>query len=194
MEERRFPVILNAHLMQRKIQMRFVKLCVAMSSFAVLAACASTSAYVPARSVGDYGYYSSRISENRYRVVFNGRSSTSAGAVKDYALLRAAELTLQEGADWFQIVDRETEKTTTSAPSPSSGIHHERVVERDCGLLGCKTTTRPATTATVAVDARSSRAKVSSSLEIVIGKDPMPAEDGAYYDADKVASSLRASM
>lgn len=65
-------------------------------------------------------------------------------------------------------------------------------MERDCGLLGCKTTTRPVTT--VAVDSRTSRTRVSSSLEIVVSKDPMPAEDGACYDADKVASSLRASM
>ncbi len=174
--------------------MRFVKLGIIISSLSMLAACVSTTAYVPARDAGDFGYYSSKISENRFRVVFNGRASTSTGSARDFALLRAAELTLQEGADWFQVVDRETETTAASVPSASSGIHHERVVERDCGLLGCKTTTRPVTSANIAVDGRSPRGKVSSSLEIVIGKDPMPTGNGTYYDADKVASSLRASM
>jgi hypothetical protein len=73
-----------------------------------LTACASQSAYKPATDSGTYGYYSTPLGDHRYRVGYNGTSTMSENLVKDYALFRAAELTMQEGKDWFQVVERET--------------------------------------------------------------------------------------
>ncbi|MFA7556018.1 MAG: hypothetical protein WCY88_17370 [Spongiibacteraceae bacterium] len=53
-----------------------------------------------------YGYSETEISTNRYCVDYKARSH-SAGKAKNYALLRAAELTLEKGYDWFVVVDRE---------------------------------------------------------------------------------------
>ncbi|MBT8101071.1 MAG: hypothetical protein KJO82_15055 [Gammaproteobacteria bacterium] len=174
--------------------MNFVRLSIGAICLALLAACASSSLYAPARHSDDVGYYTSQISDDRFRVTFNGRSSTGSNTVKDYALLRAAELTTQEGYDWFQIVDRETQKTETVRPRAQSSFEQEQVIERGCGLLGCTTTRRPRTTTIVGIQSGSSQERYSSSIEIVMGDDPMPTGDATVYDADELASSLRAAM
>lgn len=164
-----------------------------LSACFVLVGCASTTAYAPADSTDDYGYYSSKISDKRYRIGFNGNTTTSQNTVKDYALLRAAELTLQEGGTWFQVVDRSSDKQTRQSPARTE-VRRTDVIERDCGLLGCETRRRPSYTTTVGIEAGTSKSKYSSSLEIMIGDGEMPQSDGQYYDAQKLASTLRAAM
>ncbi len=74
----------------------------------LLTACATQTAYAPQDASG-YGYSESRIESNRFRVSFRGNSLTDQETVETYLLYRAAELTLQTGYDWFEIVDRDTE-------------------------------------------------------------------------------------
>ncbi|MEX2126039.1 MAG: hypothetical protein WD795_19265 [Woeseia sp.] len=166
----------------------------AVAVAAGLGACASTPKYAPADDVDGYGHYSTQLSENRYRVVYNGSRSTSLNTTRDYAMLRAAELTMREGYDWFRIVDRET--VSFSEPQPQSGFSYERTyyVERSCGLLSCSQSVRPWTT--TQLDMRSDRARTKHShvLEIVIGKGELPEDDSDYYQADAVARSLVESM
>ena len=159
-----------------------------------LGACASTQEYAPADNADDYGHYSSKLGENRYRIVFNGGRSTGPNTTRDYALLHAAELTLREGNDWFEIVDRET--ATTHGSRPTTGFTYERAyyMERSCGLLGCTRSTRPWTAARMEMDTGRSSTKYSHVLEIVMGKGEIPADGGNYYEAASVASSLVASM
>lgn len=83
-----------------------------------LAACATPTPYGPADARG-LGYREQRIESDRFIVTFAGNSATSADAVADAALRRCAELTLQEGYDWFQVVSRRTELT---GPRPGSGV------------------------------------------------------------------------
>lgn len=81
----------------------------ALGIVAILAtACATQTPYGP-RDQGGYGYTETRIEQNRFRVAFSGNSLTDQETVETYLLFRAAELTLQQGYDWFQIVDRDTE-------------------------------------------------------------------------------------
>ena len=47
-----------------------------------------------------------RIEPGRYRVTFRGGPGAPMAQVADYALLRAADLTLADGYDWFRVVDR----------------------------------------------------------------------------------------
>ncbi|GAA4363652.1 CC0125/CC1285 family lipoprotein [Kangiella marina] len=166
---------------------------VCISACLMLAGCASTTTYAPAETPKDYGYYSTKLGDDRYRISFNGNTSTSQNTVKDYALLRAAELTLQEGGSWFQVVDRGSDKETRSTPARTE-VRRTEVIERDCGLLGCETRRRPAYTTTIGVEAGKERSKYSSSLEIVIGSGEMPSGDGHYYDAKELASTLRSAM
>jgi hypothetical protein len=51
-----------------------------------------------------------RIETNRFRVSFAGNSMTSRETVERYLLFRAAEITLQQGYDGFEMADRSTER------------------------------------------------------------------------------------
>lgn len=157
-----------------------------------LGACASSPQYIPADDADDYGHYSTQLSENRYRVVFNGKAGTDLNTAKDFALLRASELTLQEGYSWFEVVDRATTTKERDTSGPHTGISHERryEVERNCGLLGCSERVRPTTTTGVHVDTSRPQTSHSFSLEILMGKGEMPAQGGNYYNASETAKTL----
>lgn len=64
------------------------------------------------------GYSETRRAEGRYTVNYVGNSLTSRDRVEGYLLYRAAELTLQNGYDWFLIVDRLTERDTNTYFQP----------------------------------------------------------------------------
>ena len=77
----------------------------------LLSACATATPYqpnLPGQAVSG-GYSEQRVEANRFRVNFSGNSLTSRETVEGYLLFRAAELTVQEGYDWFAVVDRNTE-------------------------------------------------------------------------------------
>ncbi|WP_312167051.1 CC0125/CC1285 family lipoprotein [Phenylobacterium sp.] len=74
---------------------------------AALAACATApTVYAPAAGAQAVGFSELRIEPGRYRVTFRGGPGAPMTQVADYALLRAADLTLADGYDWFRVVDR----------------------------------------------------------------------------------------
>lgn len=76
---------------------------------ASLTACASApTLYQPAAGPRGVGFSDYRIETDRFRVTFRGGPGAPQEQVADYALLRAAELTIGAGYDWFRVVDRET--------------------------------------------------------------------------------------
>lgn len=70
----------------------------------VLAACASLAPYGPQARDSAQGYSEQRIESDRWRVSYHGVGDPDV--VADYALLRAAELTLENGHDWFEVTGR----------------------------------------------------------------------------------------
>lgn len=74
-----------------------------------LTACATATPYGPASSSGGYGFSDQRIEENRFRITFRGNSSTSRETVENALLYRAAELTVEQGYDYFIVVENDTE-------------------------------------------------------------------------------------
>lgn len=77
--------------------------CAALS----LAACATTpTVYQPAPGPSGVGFSEYRIESGRYRVTFNGGPGAPMSQVADYALLRAAEVSIADGYDWFRVVER----------------------------------------------------------------------------------------
>ncbi len=76
----------------------------------LLAGCATTTPY-QAMHNGE-GYGDQRIESNRYRVSFAGNSTTPRETVENYLLFRAAELTLQQGYDYFVMAGTDTEAQT----------------------------------------------------------------------------------
>jgi hypothetical protein len=78
---------------------------------ASLSACATQTPYQPAaEATGGYGYHERQIEANRYRIEFRGNSLTNRDTVENYLLYRAAELTLQNGKDYFIVANRSTDQ------------------------------------------------------------------------------------
>jgi hypothetical protein len=85
-----------------------------------LSACATATPYEPAtKDTAGHGYSEQRIEADRWRVGFSGNSETPRQTVESYMLFHAAELTVKNGFDWFQTVDRSTQKQTDYVGSPS---------------------------------------------------------------------------
>lgn len=79
----------------------------ALALTAILAVgCASTGpSYQRAENRGDFGYYDTRIDQNRYRIEYRTVEDNPELA-QDLAMRRAAELTLRGNYEWFQVINR----------------------------------------------------------------------------------------
>ncbi|HKR90287.1 MAG TPA: hypothetical protein VJS38_19125 [Phenylobacterium sp.] len=85
---------------------------------ASLAGCASTpTVYQAATPSNPVGYSEYRIETDRYRITFQGGSSAAPQQVMDFALLRAADLAIANGYDWFQVSDRSVQPTSSNSSS-----------------------------------------------------------------------------
>lgn len=77
-------------------------------AFVMLSACTTTTPYKAAKEgVNGFGYKDTKIESGKHRVSFRGNSSTDRATVENYILLRAAELTLQDGLGHFVILDED---------------------------------------------------------------------------------------
>lgn len=73
------------------------------------AACSSapSTVYAPASvTASGSGYEDIRIEQDRWRISFTGGADATEAEVERLALRRAAELALNNGYDWFEVVDR----------------------------------------------------------------------------------------
>ena len=154
-----------------------------------LAGCASSPDYRRASGPASPGYREQVIDTNRYRIEYR-LNANHAGKAQDYALLRAAELTLQKGYATFDVVSRSSDLNTAERPYTSFGMERDVAFTRTCGLLACRTTATPVYTNTHAhfgTPARETFAVVS--FEIVMSNKPA---DGASntYDAASVVRHI----
>ena len=143
-----------------------------------LVACATPSVYAPAARPGGAGFSETRIENDRYRVTY--RDGATEAAAADFALLRAAELTLAQGFDWFVVDQRSNERQGQGAGprisigggSSSYGGHSS--VGGGAGV-GFNLGGGP---------------KSTVSLEIRLGRGPKP-ETVNTYDARQVQATVR---
>jgi len=159
----------------------------------LLAGCASKPDYRPA-SKGSAGYSEHKISDDKYRVQFKVYSK-SVGDATDYALLRSAQLTQQQGFDWFVVTTKETfVESTKMQPAATVGVSQSRQTVRDCGLLTCDTYERPSSQigASISTGSQSDRKEVQTILEIRMGKGTRPNDDS--YHAQDVIDNLRTKL
>ncbi|MEM7727736.1 MAG: hypothetical protein AAF311_00515 [Pseudomonadota bacterium] len=91
-----------------------------------LTACATATPYQPASQPGAFDGFSEQMIENdRARISFAGNSLTERETVENYLLFRAAEKAVERGYDWFELVERDTEKKTRLRSTGSSaGFGH----------------------------------------------------------------------
>ena len=92
-----------------------------------LAACETATPYQPAppgpAAAAGYGYRDYKIDATHWRVGFSGNSLTSRETVEKYLLHRAAELTLEQGFDWFETTDRRTDRSTSYSADTDPFYH-----------------------------------------------------------------------
>ena len=155
----------------------------------LLAGCASRTAYVPAENENAYGYSESRLTDNRYRVSFRGGSGTNSNAVRDMALLRAAELTLLQDYDWFRVVNQETEQDSVLQSRTVPGAGRGQQVFRDCGPLGCTTTVTPDYSGTQVMTVQESDS-YTTHIEIAMGSGEL-VDPTVAYNALELRNNLR---
>jgi len=150
----------------------------------VLAACETPQpmAYQPVAGPQQVGFSEQRIEPGRYRIYFHGAPGAPRAMVEDFALRRAADLTLGGGYDWFRVYDRSVAYNRPTGPRVGLSIggvsfgRHSAVggsVGQAFDLGG-----GPSVTAT---------------LEVTMGKGPRPPGPDAY-DARGVRESIRTGL
>ena len=104
-------------------------------------ACASVPNSNYRVATGDgHGYKEIALDNTSYRVQFKARGNQRTAA-QDYALQRAAELTLNAGYDWFIVSKQKRRMINEEDNSPELP---ETFSTRRCDLLGCKIQTHRA--------------------------------------------------
>lgn len=149
----------------------------AFAALGLMAACASSVPYGPAASSGDKGYMVQPIENNRYRISYTDNDAETA---RTRALRRAAEITLENGAEWFRVVgayddaEASSRRGGTSVSIGGSSGSYGSGVGVGIGIgLPIGGSSGPATHV----------------LEIVTGSGDKPA-DAEIYDANAVLQNL----
>ncbi len=156
-----------------------------------LSACATATPYGPAGVNSRYGYSEQRVDADRFRVSFAGNSVTSREQVEMALLLRAAEVTAENGYDWFSTVNRATDRDVRlqGIPDPFYRDRYSpfwgpswRYYRRGSWSpwrdpFGPEFDLRE-------ID------RYEASAEIVMGRGPKPAGDPNAFDAREVVQNL----
>lgn len=153
---------------------------IAVSALA-LSACASLAPYGPQQAARGQGFSEQQIESNRFRVTYNGVGAV--GPVADRALFRAAQLTVDQGYDWFEVTQRWIDGRPDSAggvrPSVSIGAGSSRYGGYSASGVGVG----------LGFDL-SGPQPTSTTLEIVMGRGAKPDRPEAY-DARRVQDAIR---
>ncbi len=155
--------------------LRYPRNTLAASVFAALllsAACAGVpAAYGPAGGNGA-GFSEQRIETGRYNVTYTANDSATA---ETWALRRAAELTIAEGGQWFEVTGSTVDdRGGRRGPSTSVGIGVGGGSGRVSSGVGVGIGLPLGGSSTTTV-----------SLGILIGRGDKP-QGGAFYDAEDV--------
>ena len=150
----------------------------AVMSAGLIGCATAPTLFQAASSAKAVGYSEYRIEPGRYRVTFRGGPGAPSEQVADYALLRAADLALAEGYDWFRVADRFMEDQSDRGPRLGLGVGGGDYGRRSGVSLGLGTSFNlgggPA---------------VSSTIEVVMGRGERP-RGADTYDARALRASL----
>jgi len=152
-----------------------------------LTACATgPSAYGPANG-NSMGFENTQIEKDRFRIAYTGRSEAEA---RDYALLRAAEIALNEGYSHFKVLGGNV--SSNGGGSPVSSRIGIGIGSGGYGW-GRRGGTRTNVNLGIGIHdvARALEGtKVTESIEVVL-KRSGGGDDPAVYDAKSVTESIR---
>jgi len=157
------------------------------AALAVLAACASTPAYAPAAAAGRPGYSETQIESNRYFVSYRANSASDPALLQDFALLRASELALERGRDWFWVDRRTFDDAPAGRSGPSIGVGI------GAGSWGGNSGASVGVGVNIPIGGQSGERARAATLEIRLGEGAKP-DDPNAYDAHALAANLRARL
>lgn len=89
-----------------------------LAALTIIGGCATSTPYQPVAD-GKWGFDQQQIEQNRWSVSFAGNSLTDRQTVETYLLYRAAELTDQQGFDYFHVADSDTNENRRVVASPN---------------------------------------------------------------------------
>ena len=149
-------------------------------ALALLAGCATgPKPYQPAGGPSSYGWSEQAIETGRYRVSYQAETQEQA---REYALLRAAELTLQSGEEWFRVTDNYSEGQSSQGysgrPSVSVG-----------GSVGSGGRSSMGVGIGMGFPLGGGAGEFRHTLEILMGSGPKP-QDVRVYDAADVQFNM----
>lgn len=127
------------------------------------------------------GYTSQQIETGRHRVSYTNGDPSRA---RNMALLRAAEITLMEGKEWFEITAEYADAEPTRGGGSSLSIGG------GSGSYGRSSSVGVGVGLGIPLGGGSSSGKATSTLEIVTGSGAKP-DSSAVYDARSVDMNLR---
>ncbi len=156
----------------------------AIAAVLALSACATAPTYAPATRQGGPGFSETQIEANRYFVTYRAPSASDQSLVHDFALRRAADITLERGREWFWVDRRSFDGQSYGGSGTSIGF----------GVGGVRFGGNSATGASVGVNVpigggRGQTVR-SATLEIRLGEGPKP-DDPNAYDAQAIVWNLR---
>lgn len=142
---------------------------------AMLAGCATE--YQRADSFG-YGFYDTQLAENVFEVSFQGSDADGVHRMRDLAMLRASEITLEHGFRYFKILAEDDQ------------AEHGTVVTGGYGVPWYNAVTNTTESYEVPVTS-ASYTEHGSTKRIMCFKDKP--EGAVVYDAEFVSNSIRES-
>lgn len=154
------------------------RLIIAVAALSLAACATAPTLYQPAVGPQAVGYSEYRIEPGRFRVTFRGGPGAPAQQVMDYALVRAADLAIAEGYDWFRVADRFTEGRPDNGPRIGLGVGGGDYGYRSGVSVGVGTSFN-----------LGGGPSVATTIEVVMGRGERP-RDGDVYDARALRRSL----
>ena len=190
----------------RRPTFRGVAVAALLATTLLTSACVTESTYRPATGSGfeRSGYSDRQIEDNRFQISFSGNSYTSRDTVEKYLLYRAAELTVQRGADYFILADRDVDRRSRTYTTPGIGGGYGygfgggyfgpswRYYGRGFGwrswdpFYGDPFFDRGFDVQTID--------KYEANAEIIVGRGPKPANNIKAFDAHEVIRNLGPSI
>ena len=176
----------------------FVRSAVIGALLAFTTGCATPTPYQPVSSAHPArgGYTDRKLADDRYEVTFAGNMLTTRQRVEDYLLFRAAELTLEHGYDWFQVIDHEMDREIRREIRPDPfyrppyGTWRPYWRYRTMGMawmdwdpyLGDPFFTQEVEVSTLE--------RFEATAEIRLGRGALPVADGRFLDAREIKARI----
>lgn len=149
-----------------------------------LAACASTPVYGPAARAGASGYSERQIENDRFYITYNAPNGADAQLLQDYALLRAADITIEHGRDWFWVDRRALDENPYQRSGPQVGL------SVGGASFGGHSATGVGVGLSFPLGGGGAQRAHSATIEMRLGSGPKPDQPNAF-DARATAANLR---